>query len=447
MVTATVSFAAFNSRLSPLRRALVGENNCHCLCATCEKKGRGGYGPQDVRDEGSDSGAGSAQGADSDRGESDFEDEAPPPAEPSTSSSVRRTRSAVFVVIPTKKRPEQAAPSPLPLPIPSAEREREHDLGEGSSDHSSSSSSNSNDSSHAPLSSSDATSLPAASCHSDISSPVDDIGLPTPEPEAEPRGRGMTKGKSRAGSVMSNSTSPDKTARSRSSTVVPFKSVIATRAQKAREASTTSTSRALRERDRDSEDARSRSAVRQLVTPPLTSDSNTPSASNSVRSSSRIRTRPPLASASASVSGSGVGVGNAVRDVSSSRRSTPLPDRKGKSRATESVSDLRDMDKDEPDVRHLRPRAPVPVYDQHGMSLKKPLDAPRGLDGKPLPTCITCGSVLPVISVDSKVVWGLALGRTGKRGRPKKNLQVECPRFASFFSLPFTRSPWSGSSA
>lgn len=62
------------------------------------------------------------------------------------------------------------------------------------------------------------------------------------------------------------------------------------------------------------------------------------------------------------------------------------------------------------------------------------MEAPRGLDGKPLPVCVTCGSVLPVIAVDEQVVWGIwANGKTGKRGRPKKekNVEVECPRYVS----------------
>lgn len=46
-------------------------------------------------------------------------------------------------------------------------------------------------------------------------------------------------------------------------------------------------------------------------------------------------------------------------------------------------------------------------------------EVPRGVDGKPLPTCVTCSNVLPLISIASKVVWGL---ETGKRKR-------ECPRY------------------
>lgn len=52
---------------------------------------------------------------------------------------------------------------------------------------------------------------------------------------------------------------------------------------------------------------------------------------------------------------------------------------------------------------------------------KKPLIL-RDSDGKPLPTCAICSSVLPLITVDSKVVWGLELGRKDK------NTKRECPR-------------------
>lgn len=52
----------------------------------------------------------------------------------------------------------------------------------------------------------------------------------------------------------------------------------------------------------------------------------------------------------------------------------------------------------------------------------KTAEVPRGPDGKPLPTCMTCSNVLPLISMDFKVVWGL---ETGKRD---KNTKRDCPR-------------------
>jgi histone-lysine N-methyltransferase SUV420H len=51
-------------------------------------------------------------------------------------------------------------------------------------------------------------------------------------------------------------------------------------------------------------------------------------------------------------------------------------------------------------------------------------EVPRGFDGKPLPTCMTCSNVLPLISIDSKVVWGLETKRD-------KNARQECPRYVS----------------
>ena len=56
-------------------------------------------------------------------------------------------------------------------------------------------------------------------------------------------------------------------------------------------------------------------------------------------------------------------------------------------------------------------------------------EVPRGPDGKPLPTCVTCSNVLPLISVDSKVIWGL---ETSKKD---KNAKRDCPRYAHLISV------------
>lgn len=241
-----------------------------------------------------------------------------------------------------------------------------------------------------------------------VSSPaVDDHGLLTPEPEPEHRGRALVKGKGRE--------VPEPIApipRKATPNTSSFRPVILTRAQKAREASAEASSSAAPSRAASKTVAgRSVSTARQLVTPPLTVDS----ASTSVRSSSRL----PSA-------------GETLSSLTeSSRVSTPVKDKKGKGRATASVSDLRDIDVGEPEARHhLRPRVSAPIFDQT-LSKKKPSDAPRGLDGKPLPLCITCRNILPLISVNSEVVWGHNVGRTGKRGRPKKDAASECPRYAS----------------
>ena len=80
------------------------------------------------------------------------------------------------------------------------------------------------------------------------------------------------------------------------------------------------------------------------------------------------------------------------------------------------------MRKEEHDSRVLRTRLPVAVTEGLKDSVPKP-DVPMGLDGKPLPTCSTCSNILPLISVDSQVVWGLSLD-VGK----KANQKQDCPR-------------------
>ena len=108
-------------------------------------------------------------------------------------------------------------------------------------------------------------------------------------------------------------------------------------------------------------------------------------------------------------------------------------DKKGKARgsqtpcSTPSSSKMANNDspikKDEHDSRVLRTRLPVAVTEGMKDSVPK-LDVPMGLDGKPLPTCSTCSNVLPLISVDSQVVWGLSLDVGKKKASQKQN----CPR-------------------
>lgn len=56
---------------------------------------------------------------------------------------------------------------------------------------------------------------------------------------------------------------------------------------------------------------------------------------------------------------------------------------------------------------------------------------PVGPDGQPLPTCVTCHNVLPMISVDNQIVWGLNIDTTPRRGKKRKEPQ-ECPRYVKF---------------
>ncbi|THH01134.1 hypothetical protein EW026_g1520 [Hermanssonia centrifuga] len=137
-----------------------GRKNRHCLCATCEKHGRGGYGPQGSDDEHSDSG-GSVHDAESDHG--DLADSSASESESENDTvdvNERRTRRGVYAVMP---KGEGSSQTEVELQAETA---------------------------------SDLTSLPAS--HSSAISPLTNgHGLPTPEPEANLRGRGVSKGKVR----------------------------------------------------------------------------------------------------------------------------------------------------------------------------------------------------------------------------------------------------------
>ncbi|KAG2150858.1 hypothetical protein DEU56DRAFT_728307 [Suillus clintonianus] len=81
--------------------------------------------------------------------------------------------------------------------------------------------------------------------------------------------------------------------------------------------------------------------------------------------------------------------------------------------------------KEESEARVLRARPSV-IAEKLDSAGPPKREIPRGSDGRPLPTCVTCSNVLPVISVDSKVVWGLNLD-SPRKGKKSKQRQ-ECPR-------------------
>lgn len=72
-------------------------------------------------------------------------------------------------------------------------------------------------------------------------------------------------------------------------------------------------------------------------------------------------------------------------------------------------------------VLRTRPSTSNPVEAVKEAPKKK--EVLRGPDGKPLPTCATCGNVLPLIVVDQEIVWGL--GPESKKAKKKQ----ECPRY------------------
>ncbi|KAI0743722.1 hypothetical protein C8Q80DRAFT_856610 [Daedaleopsis nitida] len=370
-----------------------GRNNRHCLCHTCEVNKRGGYAPQND-DELSDSG--SSPDSSSSDSESDWTtDQEDTPAQVSINVNERRTRRGVYAVLPDEE--EDAADDSDADVEPEAEPE-------------------------ADATSELTTALRSSSTDLAISGPSTQTGLLTPE----------------TATLVAESCSASTTSTPRKTT--PAASYgISTRAQKARAASELdSISASLCGNGKGKERAtisRSASAVRQLETPPLTSDNGSVADGPSLRSSSRLRAR-----------------GDATSSVS--RVSTPIHDRKGKAPAsalnsTADIVDLKGKVKDDPEMegRSLRKRPTVPTpIDVLNAAVKKPQDGPRGVDGKLLPTCMTCKNVLPVISVEDKVVWNGQPEKTGKRGRPRKQVNQECPRCMRHYAIYSCRWPERASS-
>ncbi|TBU42836.1 hypothetical protein BD309DRAFT_1081132 [Dichomitus squalens] len=367
-----------------------GRNNRHCLCQTCEFNGRGGYAPhndEEVSDSGSAPDGSSSDNEDESDSTTDNEDA--PFRSANVNVNERRTRRGVYAVLPDEE--DDASDADV-----EAELEAEPDA--------------TSELTSAPRSSSSAPGL---------AGPSNRTGLLTPDTETLP---------DETGSASAAST-PRKT-------TPTF--TISTRAQKARAASETvgasisgtASGQGKGKGKARAPSSRSASAVRQLETPPLTSDNGSVADGPTLRSSSRLRVRGDAAS-------------------SASRVSTPMRDHKSKAPAsartsTADLADLKGKGKEDPESegRLLRRRPVVPAaLDAPDALAKKPQDGPRGVDGKLLPTCMTCKNVLPVISVDDKVVWNGLPEKTGKRGRPRKQVEQECPRCMRHLAIYAARWP------
>lgn len=493
-----------------------GKKNRHCLCQTCERKGRGGYGPEtssdDEEEDGSDDATGAGVGAgatsasgshlhsgghrrhrtpsrsvsdaedDEDEGRESSEEEG---EEGNANLNERRTRRGIYAVLPDDL--TEAGTAAMELDV-EAEVDVEVDA-EGE----------------------DGSRGGPSKPNSRIGN-TNGTGLMTPDPDppahgkttAISRGRTRERGSKPAiavarssghapngiqpASVLSRSTYLDRegSLETSSSSRLPSRSSRARSKGKGR--------RKDAERSVTPDEftkLRRNPHQHQLVTPDNSTNASasTPSASNSVRSSSRVRTN--------AMRGNGGGTTTEGSRLSTPARDHPLQylqhqlpqsqiqpqtssqllqgGSKGKGRATGStsvVSDLREereasAERGESSSRSLRPRTTHVSYTYSLLDPSHPnhplnhqarehanttgacgsgacnhphhhhihsgntygrvdIGAPRGLDGKPLPTCLTCGSVLPVISVDEQVVWGIwGSQKTGKRGRPKKEKTVE----------------------
>jgi [histone H4]-N-methyl-L-lysine20 N-methyltransferase len=198
-------------------------------------------------------------------------------------------------------------------------------------------------------------------------------------------------------SLSSLSSSGAKQAISKSAPSTPFRSIISTRRQKAQTAG----------------DTISEKIAQQSVTPPPAGATASPAESPK---------RLTRSSASLTLSATSVKL---YKKRNGSSASTPA--------ATPSKREK--VKKEELETRVLRTRLsslPNPP-DVPKTVLAKP-EIPKGPDGKPLPICGTCSSILPVISVDSKVVWGLGIEMIPRKGKKRK--QQECPRSVSSIRWP-----------
>ncbi|KAJ7594424.1 hypothetical protein C8J56DRAFT_437183 [Mycena floridula] len=343
-----------------------GRKNRHCLCETCERKGRGGYAPENSDDEdpSSDSSSEDEDGSDSDTSSSDDEDEED--RQP-LNLDERRTRRGVYAVM--KKRRASIVDDDTPSKDSGGEIELTAEIDTPSELTSPNGGQTAHPSTPA-LTISDLTTLSrSSSLHSSES-------LLPASPVATPP--------------------------------TPFRSIISTRRQKAASASKADLVQA------------------QLVTPPLSEETvSVPP--------KRGRGRPPKHK----------GKGKATP---STTLSTPTPKQIDPKKVISKKAEVpKKVEAKKIDKGKAAEQVTVKVEDPEPRSLRfkdkelnvepvkpsKP-ERPTGPDGKPLPVCITCSNVLPVISVDSRVIWGNGADSSPSKKRGGKQ---ECPRCIRHFAI------------
>jgi histone-lysine N-methyltransferase SUV420H len=352
MAMATVSNTRLLSETIPqLTFPTVGRKNRHCLCESCEKKGRGGYAPEqdDENIEPSDSTSNSDSESESDSSAPEAEPHGPPP-----NVNERRTRRGVYAIV---------------------TREEESDESENEDDN------------KVPLA--DAKDIPAdgeieLTTEIDTASELTSL-TPSIPPHSSTSRDPLTPAPdllSRFSSSLSSLSSAGDASSPRSDSSTPFRSIISTRRQKAQE---------VLSNQQDKEPATPSKRLTRSASALLSIDKDK---------------------------------GKAKAAKSAAPSETPK-----RGRPSTAGNDAVQVKKEEVEPRVLRARPSVPAVPETRKPPPKP-DAPRGADGKLLPTCATCSSILPLISVDSKVVWGLGF----ENGKKKK--KHDCPRSVVCF-VPF----------
>lgn len=354
----------------------VGRRNRHCLCETCEKNGRGGYAPENSDEElEPDSDSSSDSDSDSDTSSSDTESDVED--KPALNVNERRTRRGVYATI-TKDDDSDESEDEEDNKVPLADAQ---DIPtDGEIEMTTEVDTASELASLTPSVPPSEAQVPRSSSRP-LSTPVRDVGISSRS----------------SSSLTSLSSSAKSTTTPQTSQSTPFRSIISTRHQKASLAQAT---------------ASNTPDLEKSATPSQGENANDGTPSTPIKRVTRSVSTLMLSGKQSS--------GKGKEKASSTPASTPRSQKKTIDVGNDEVK----VKKEEVENRlRTRPGTSVSVAE----TSKDPApqsDIPRGVDGKPLPMCSTCRNVLPVISVDSQVVWGLGL-ETSKKKKPVQ----ECPRY------------------
>lgn len=360
-----------------------GRRNRHCLCETCEKNGRGGYAPDHTDDEAepvSESSSDSDSDSDSDTSTSDSGSDIGEEEErPLLNLNERRTRRGVYAVFSRKEDDSDESENEEDNKVPLANAEDIPADGE------------------IELTAevdavSELTSLPPSAPPSDAPDAILTTPSFTPNPNR------LSRSSSSLTSLSSSSTDQPGSPSSAKST--PYRSIISTRRQSAKECGAGS----------------------------ISSEKQTPSDSATVHDNLSTPSKHTTRSVSSVLPSGKLDKGKGKEVAPGTPTSTPTPSKNLKGNA--SVKDDIKIKKEEPENRVLRSRPSGPGVTEVVKGPPAKREMPRGPDGKLLPVCSTCSNVLPVIQVDSKIVWGMSM----ENGKKKKQKQ-ECPRCLRHFAI------------